>query len=149
MVSRELPVRSDPFRDEVAIDFPSISPFVERVRDAFLADDDRETADPMRLSVQISSRDAYLGTIVPVGVPLRATCTICGGRGETWAEPCASCGGRGDQFESTVLRVPVPPGVVDGSRLHFRIRPPHATALRIEVTVVVAQERLPFRDRRR
>ena len=149
MVSRELPVRSDPFRDEVAIDFPSISPFVERVRDAFLADGDGDARDSLRISVQISSRDAYLGTIVPVPVPLRATCRICGGRGETWAEPCEHCGGRGDQLESSVLRVPVPPGVVDGSRLHFRIRPPHAPPLRVEVTVVVAEERLPYRDLRR
>jgi hypothetical protein len=149
MVTREPRVRANPFRDEVAIDFPSIGPFVERVRNAFLSDTDRDATDPLRISVQISSRDAYLGTIVPVGVPLRTTCAVCGGRGETWSDPCDVCSGRGEYFESSVLRVPVPPGVVDGSRLHFRVRPPQAPALRLEVTVVVAEERLPFPDRRR
>jgi DnaJ-class molecular chaperone len=140
-------VTSDPFRDEVAIDFPSIGPFVERVRDAFLSNDaDR---DVLRLSVQISSRDAYLGTIVPLDVPVRAICAICGGRGETWAEPCAMCDGRGDHREQSRVRVPVPPGVAHGSRLHFRLRPAEALSMRVEVTVVVAEERLPSRDRRR
>jgi hypothetical protein len=148
MVSREQAVNFDPFRDEVAIDFPSIGPVVERVLDAFLSQSDGDR-DYLRVSVQISSRDAYLGTIVPIDVPVRATCAICGGRGETWAEPCDECGGKGDHRERSRVRVPIPPGVADGSRLHFRLRSAETSALRIEVTVVVTEERLPSRDRRR
>jgi DnaJ-class molecular chaperone len=141
-------VNSDPFRDEVAIDFPSIGPVVERVREAFLSHADADR-DLLRVSVQISSRDAYLGTIVPIDVPVRAICAICGGRGETWAETCEECGGKGDHREQSRVRVPIPPGIAHGSRLHFRVRSAETSSLRIEVTVVVAEERLPSRDRRR
>jgi DnaJ-class molecular chaperone len=85
----------DCFADEIAIDFPSVDHLVERVRDAFLGEraggDDTHTTE-----VSLSIRDATKGTVVGMEVPLRGTCTRCGGRGGTWTEPCADCRGTVD-----------------------------------------------------
>lgn len=138
-------MRSDPFLDEVAIDFPSMGSVMERVRDAFLAETDHRRPDTLNVAVQISGAQAHRGTVVSVAVPVRATCHECGGRGETWAEPCASCRGVGSADERSLLRVPVPPGVTDGARLSFRLRPPHAPAVRVEVTILVSERNVDSR----
>lgn len=140
-------MRFDPFLDEVAIDFPSIDAVVDRVRDAFLSESDASSsADTLKVAVHISSVQAYRGTIASIAVPVRFTCTACGGRGETWADPCLSCCGTGYADERSVLRVPVPPGVVNGARLYFRLRPPCGSTIRVEVTIVVIEARFRYED---
>src|SRR5471032_556313 len=93
------------FADEVAIDFPSVDHVVERLRDAFLGDEaraeslyTRDTLEILTTEVSLSRRDATMGTIVPLDVPMRGTCAPCGGRGEILTEPCPACFGRGDQL---------------------------------------------------
>jgi hypothetical protein len=103
----------DCFADEIAIDFPSVGDLVARVR------------------------DAWRGTVVPLEVPLRGTCEICGGRGESWTEPCADCGGTGECQLSHPVRLSVPAGVANGARLRFRVNRPHAAPLRVEVRVAI------------
>jgi hypothetical protein len=127
MVAREI------FADEIAIDFPALDSLMERVRDAFLG----ESPCPEMLTTEVwlSSSDAFMGTIVPLEVPLRGMCAECGGRGETWAEPCLACRGSGDWFVRHSVRFPVPPGVADGARFRFRVRSPHAASVRVEVRV--------------
>ena len=97
------------FADEVAIDFPSVDHVVERLRDAFLGDEARaetlETRETLTTEVSLSRRDATLGTVVPLDVPMRGTCVPCGGRGEIWTEPCPACSGRGDRLVRHPLRV--------------------------------------------
>jgi hypothetical protein len=126
----------DCFADEIAIDFPSVGDLVARVRDAFLG----ERAggdDTLTTEVSVSSRDAWRGTVVPLEVPLRGTCEICGGRGETWTEPCGQCAGTGERQLSHAVRLAVPAGVADGARLRFRVNRPHAAPLRVEVRVAI------------
>ncbi len=123
------------FADEIAIDFPSVNHLVERVCDAFL--DQRPGADTVTTEVSVSSQDAATGTVVPLELCLRGTCTACGGRGETWAEPCLACLGTGDAFVLRPVRFPVPPGVVDGARFRFRVSSPDATSVRVEVRVAI------------
>jgi hypothetical protein len=146
MFSESDVVRSDPFLDEVAVDFPSIGAVLDRVRDAFLSEGAAPRADTLKVAVHISGAQAYRGTVASIAVPVRFTCATCGGRGESWADPCLSCCGTGYSDEHSVLRVPVPPGVVDGARLYFRVRPPHGSAIRVEVTVVLNEARLRFED---
>ena len=98
----------DWFADEIAIDFPSVTPAVERMRDAFLgvAND-----GVLQAELSLSPREASDGHVVPLEVPVRSTCPRCGGRGESWTERCHVCCGTGDaEFRHTV-RVSVPPGV--------------------------------------
>jgi hypothetical protein len=123
------------FADEVAIDFPSVGRVVERMRDRFLGEDARPEVHIAEVSV--SKFEAWKGRVVPIDLPVRATCTNCGGRGESWAEPCGGCFGTGQSRAQHVLRVPIPAGVADGARLRFRFSPPDAPAMRVEVRVVV------------
>ena len=129
----------DCFADEVAIDFPSVGHMVERVRQAFLGEGpgDVDEGDTHRADVSLSTRDAWRGAIVPLELPLRGTCPTCGGRGETWAEPCAPCCGTGDALVRHPVRLSLPARVADGARLRFRVRPPHAAPLSLEVRVVI------------
>ena len=124
------------FADEIAIDFPSVGPAVERMRDAFLGevvDSDVHCAE-----VLLSKREASDGLTVPVEVPIRATCPECGGRGETWTEPCDGCCGTGESVFRHTVRVTVPRGVADGARFRFRVTSPDAAAVRVEVRVAIA-----------
>jgi hypothetical protein len=123
------------FADEIAIDFPSVGPVVDRMRDAFLGE--AADAELLTAEVSLSSREALDGRIVPVEVPIRGACTTCGGRGETWTERCPACRGTGDEMFNHLVRVSVPPGVADGACFRFRVSSPHACAVRVEVRVVV------------
>jgi len=125
----------DCFADEVAIDFPSVGHFIERVRDGFLGEG--AGTEILTTEVWLSRRDASAGTIVPLEVPLRGTCPGCGGRGETWTEPCADCCGTGDSFTRHPVRLSVPAGVADGARFRFRVSSPHAEPVRVEVRVAI------------
>lgn len=127
----------DCFKDEIAIDFPSIHRLVERVRDAFLGDDERLDAGTLTREVRLSNREARRGTIIPIDLPLKGTCRGCGGRGEIWTEPCLACCGSGDALVHHPIRVSVPPGVADGARFRFRVSSPHAAPVRVELRVAV------------
>jgi DnaJ-class molecular chaperone len=127
----------DCFADEIAIDFPSVNPLVERVRDAFLGE--REDDDTVTAEVSLTAGEAFRGTVIPIEVRLRGTCRECGGRGETWTEPCLACCGTGDAMFRHLVSVSVPARVADGARFRFRISSPHAAPARVEVRVVIRQ----------
>jgi hypothetical protein len=125
----------DCFADEIAIDFPSIDPLVERACGRFFGEQSR--ADMLTTEVPLSRRAAALGAVVPLEVPLRGTCARCGGRGETWTEPCRHCRGTGASVVHQQIRFAVPPGVADGARFRFRVRSPEAASVRLEIRVVI------------
>jgi len=121
------------FADEIAIDFPSVGPVIERMRDAFFAD---ETAgDEFAVDMALSQDEAARGVSVPFDVPMRATCAECGGRGERWDEPCHACCCSGEAIVHHTVNVQVPAGVVDGARFRFRVSSPHAPSVRVELRV--------------
>ena len=124
------------FADEIAIDFPSLRPVssvVERMRAAFLGERSADLSAELRLSTE----DARAGLVVPLEVPIRATCPTCGGRGETWTEPCERCRGTGESVMHHPVRVSLPAGVADGARFRFRVSSPHARSVRVEVRVAI------------
>jgi DnaJ-class molecular chaperone len=123
------------FADEVVIDFPSVAPAVDRMRRAFVAD---ERGEALRAAIRLSSREAAHGTTVPLEVPVRCTCHCCGGRGETWTESCRACRGSGVELLRHQVRVLVPAGVSDGTRVSFTVTPRHNPPTRIELLVNVA-----------
>lgn len=130
--------RHDCFADEIAVDFPSEGHFVQRVRDAFLADVLREQTATLKTEVRVSRAEAHRGTVLPLDVPLRCTCPACGGRGESWSERCVTCRGTGSALVHSRFRVPLPPGVANGARFRFRACVAHDSPVRIEVTVAIA-----------
>jgi molecular chaperone DnaJ len=122
------------FADEIAIDFPSVSSVLDRMRDAFF------TAEPtVTLSAQLSltPREAFAGVTVPFEVPLRRTCPRCGGRGEVWNEWCAPCAGLGEIAAAHPVHVHVPPGVREGATFRFSVTPPGAPSTVVEVRISI------------
>ena len=126
---------NDCFADEIAIDFPSVEPAVERMRDAFLGEHPDD--DVLRTELPVSPREAWDGLVVPVDVPIRSLCRHCGGRGETWTEPCGDCRGTGALLVHHAVRVTLPPGVADGARFRFRVSSRGADSVRVEVHVLI------------
>lgn len=128
--------RRDWFDNDVAIDFLSIHAVVDRIREAFLGPDDVHLS---RLSAEVllTAREAFDGLVVPLAVPVRHVCTLCGGRGEVWAETCKTCDGSGAALARRHVRLSVPPGVQDGARISFSIVPPSAPATFVEIRVAI------------
>jgi molecular chaperone DnaJ len=124
----------DWFADEVAIDFPSVSSVLDRMQDAFFGG---VPVAGLNAEVVLSPQEAFWGTTVPLGVPLRCTCKTCGGRGETWQEWCAACGGGGEVPATHELLLRVPAGVREGARFRFRVMPPGAPTTVVEVRVSI------------
>jgi hypothetical protein len=120
--------------DELAIDFPSIAPAVERIRASMVGE---EAERPLHAEVRISPREAADGITLPLDVPVRSACPLCGGRGETWMESCRACAGSGDSLFHHRVRLSVPPGVADGARFRFRVSSPLAAPTRVDVHVAV------------
>jgi hypothetical protein len=123
------------FADEVAVDFPSVAPAIDRIRRGLQAD---ERPRPLVASIHLTAREAFEGATVPLEVPVRCTCRHCGGRGELWAEACARCQGSGTEVLRHLLEVTIPAGVLDGTRFRFAITPRHHPPTHIELHVLVA-----------
>jgi hypothetical protein len=123
------------FADEIAIDFPSVQPVVERMRDAFLGEP--SAPDVLTADLHLSPREAFDGLDVPLDVPIRTACPLCGGRGESWTERCHPCGGTGESVFHHVVRLAVPARVADGTRLRFRVISTYAATVRVEVRVAI------------
>ncbi len=128
-------MRTDPFRDEVAIDFPSTGRFVERLREGFVKEHIRRADDTVRAEVLVSWLDALRGTVLPLDLAVRSTCGVCGGRGETWEDPCVECDSTGETLVPCRVTLRVPPGVRNGGRIRMRLRAPHARSIRVEVRI--------------
>jgi hypothetical protein len=126
------------FADEVCVDFPSVAPAIERVRQSFLADERPET---LQAVIELTDQEAARGVTVPLDVPVHCTCGHCGGRGESWTETCLLCRGSGFELLGHTVQVTVPPGVRNGARFFFRVTPRQNRSTRIELRVVVAASR--------
>jgi hypothetical protein len=124
------------FRDEVAIDFPSLDEAVERMRDAFLAPINESGVLPELSAVlRISPREAFHGVTLPLDVPIRKLCVACGGRGEDWPEPCGKCDGTGHAIARHPVRLIVPARVRDGERFCLSVTAPSASPTRVDVRI--------------
>ena len=124
--------------DEIAIDFPSVAPLVERMRQTFFAGDH---VAHWSAFIELSGAEARAGARVPIDVPHHQTCGACGGRGEIWAAGCADCAGRGTTPGAHRVRLIVPPGLAHGARLTYQVRLPAGAAAMIAVSVGIAGAR--------
>jgi molecular chaperone DnaJ len=120
--------------DEIAIDFPSVSDLLDRMRHSFFGG---TAIGDLSAEIILSAVEAMHGTVIPLGVPVRRTCPHCGGRGETWEGWCDLCGGCGDisGFHEVELRVPA--GVREGSRFRFSVMPTGAPHTIVDVTISI------------
>src|SRR5215217_1569140 len=122
------------FSDEIAIDFPSVSSVLDRMRDAFFT---AQPAVTLSAEMALTPREAFSGVTVPFDVPLRRTCPRCGGRGETWTEWCATCAGLGEVAATHPVHVHVPPRVSHGDIFRFSLTPPGAPSTIVEVRIAI------------
>jgi molecular chaperone DnaJ len=126
--------RADWLADEIAIDFPSVSTVLDRMRDSFFGP---AAMTVLSAELVLTPQEAFWGTTLPLDVPLRGTCPRCGGRGEIWDEWCAACGGDGEVSARHELRLRVPAGVEEGARFRFSVMPRGAPATLVEVRVSI------------
>ncbi len=120
--------------DEIAVDFPAIDRFVERMRAAFFG----PAADRvLAAEIILTPREAFFGTVVPLDVPVRRVCSVCGGRGECWMDLCEWCEGTGGAVEPHRVRVRVPPGVRDGAVFRLSVAPASALPTTIEIRIAI------------
>jgi molecular chaperone DnaJ len=130
------PVHANWFADEVAIDFPSVSALLDRMRHAFFAG---AAFAALSAEIVLSPLEAFEGVTVPLGVPVRHTCPDCGGRGETWEEWCDACGGRGDIRGLHHVDLKVPAGVREGERFRFSVAAPGAPHTIVDVQISIRE----------
>ena len=126
--------RGDWLADEIAIDFPSVSSVLDRMRSSFFG---ASVAAGLSAEVELTPEEAFWGASVPLDIPLRQTCTVCGGRGEVWEQWCSSCSGEGEVSAAHALRLRVPAGVREGTRFRFSVTPPGAIPTTVEVRITV------------
>jgi hypothetical protein len=126
------------FDDEVAIDFPSLRAAVERMRERFVeGSSEVDYLGRLTAELHLSVREAFDGVTVPLDVPVRKLCVLCGGRGEVWSDPCDGCDGMGEALARHPVRLVVPPRVRDGDRFWLCVSAPSAPATRVDVRVVL------------
>ena len=126
--------RAEWLADEVAIDFPSVSNLLDRMRQSFFGP---SAVSSLSAEIRLTPQEAFRGATVSLDVPLRRTCRCCGGRGETWDEWCATCAGEGDVAMQHHMQVRVPARVQEGQRFRFSIAPPGAAPTIVEVRVSI------------
>jgi hypothetical protein len=123
------------FRDEIALDFPSLAEAAGRMQAAFLVADQSATA--YDAEVRLTPQAARAGRRVPVDLLVRSTCPHCAGRGEVWDERCAGCAGRGQGDFPHRVHLIMPFGVRDGARYVFNVTLPAAPAALVALRVTV------------
>ena len=136
--TRREPARHPVLADEVAVDFPSMRPIVERMCATFVnGDADTDSSVTRHARFELTARQALEGVRLPLDLTVRHTCPACGGRGELHTGPCGLCRGCGTGLLEHRLQVPVPPGVHDGARLRYAVAPPGARKTHVEVRIAV------------
>ena len=136
-------VRHEPhdwLRDDIVVDFPSMAGVVAGMRRAFFStagDAESESCATHTAEVRLTPRQAGEGVRVPIDLPVRQTCPMCGGRGEVWSEHCGVCAGTGAGLLPHRLDLRVPAGVHDGARLRFSVVPPFAAETHVELHIAI------------
>jgi len=125
---------ADWLADEVAIDFPSVSALLDRMRHAFFG---AAVIGDLSADIVLSRLEAIEGTTIPLGVPVRQMCPRCGGRGETWQEWCGLCGGCGDIRATHEVELRVPAGVREGERFRFSLMLTNAPHTIVDVRIII------------
>jgi len=132
------PTRHPVLADEVAVDFPSMRPIIDRMLARFRAGEPA-AGDPVtrHARFELTARQALEGVRLPLDLTVRHTCPACGGRGELQSGSCSLCCGSGTGLLEHRLHLPVPPGVHDGACLRYALAPPGADRTHVEVRIAV------------
>ena len=135
--SARLSTRDDWLSDEVVVDFPSMAGIVEQMCASFFGTEEGRTGETHTTEVRLTAREADEGVQVPLDLPARHTCPVCGERGEVWTETCGMCDGTGGGLLSHHCQLRVPAGVRHGTRLTYCVTPPFAPETHVEVCIAI------------
>ncbi|HEY6367644.1 MAG TPA: DnaJ domain-containing protein [Candidatus Binatia bacterium] len=102
--------------------------------------------DGLAAGVILSADEAAQGGIIFLAVPSCSPCERCGGSGRKELFPCEWCDGEGLIEEEEIVRIHVPPGVSDVTRLEVPLRGLgiHNFYLRLHIRVVSETTRPGF-----
>ena len=76
--------------------------------------------DDIEAEIEISLEEAFSGTERSLGLNQGVACSDCGGTGFHSSGVCPTCGGRGVSFQERELKVKIPTGVADGSKIRLK-----------------------------
>ena len=80
-----------------------------------------EHPEPLHVGVTLSHREALLGGILPIRIPVFRHCPECDGAGDLWGFPCANCRQEGVIQEWTIVPLKIPPGVRPGGTIDLSL----------------------------
>ena len=100
------------------------------------AGDLRRPVQPGSLSGEIllTAEEASVGGILPLDIPLRASCPACGGTGGS-AFDCGRCGGEGTVERRLPIPVRIPQRVRDGAVFQVNVDEPGVSAVLLTVHI--------------
>jgi DnaJ-class molecular chaperone len=67
----------------------------------------------LNVEVILTPREAAIGAVAPIAIPVFRACRSCDGTGREWLFPCVVCGGQGMIEDHETVSVRIPPMVRD------------------------------------
>jgi len=128
---------ADCLADEVDVDFPSVLSVLDRMRHQFFGGPVGDVRPENGPDVVVTPHEAFWGATIPLDVPVRRTCSSCGGRGEVWNDWCAACAGIGDQPSRQGVNLRIPAGIRHGARIRFRVAVPGLRHTVVNARIVI------------
>jgi molecular chaperone DnaJ len=78
-----------------------------------------ERLQDLNVEVILTPREAAIGAVAPIAVPVFRACRSCDGTGREWLFPCVACAGQGMIEDHETVSVRIPPTVHDGSLIEL------------------------------
>jgi DnaJ-class molecular chaperone len=107
----------------MAAGWPAPAPVARTQREACVAE------------LLLTRREARLGGVFPLRLPMRFACPSCAASGGS-AFPCEVCDGEGFIARRVACDLRLPPGVRDGAVFELRVQRPVPTTLLLSVTIL-------------
>ncbi len=82
----------------------------------------RSSPYSMEIEVLLTGEEARRGGVLPLELPMVQSCPLCRGGRDRRYGLCPQCAGQGAVQKETRVRVHVPAGIEDGTRLEVRIK---------------------------
>ena len=80
--------------------------------------------DNREVEILLSSREAAVGGVLPLQVPVMTPCYVCRGEGECFPFACRVCRGEGCLPAQRTVELDIPPGIADGSVINLCLDDP-------------------------
>lgn len=96
-------------------------------------------SDIIELEVVLTRREALRGAVLPLELPVYATCRWCGGGGRN-PYLCRACGGSGEEAREQNFRIQIPPAIRDGSVMDIPLSRDRVGGVHLRIHITVSGE---------